>query len=335
MLMSVPWFICLSFLPFSPSTAFQRDASVFKLKEPFPLHEEYVTVNGIRLHCVSPGRRNPDKPLMLLVHGFPECWYSWRHQMKEFADDYDVVAVDMRGYNDSDKPVGRDQYRLSTLASDIKELVGALGHKTCTLVAHDWGGSVAWVTAGMFGEALINKLIVLALPHIGVLQTNFTSAQAKRSLYILAFQAPWIPETTLTLHNAAAIDAGFRQPPFGVKNSAAISDDDVAWFRAAALKPGAMTAMLNYYRALIDVNTIKPDEAAWRAMRTVINIPTLVLHADSDPALGPELLNGIEAAVPNSTVYMVDNCSHWIQQDYPQEVNQVMREWLEGQGSKN
>eukprot|EP00877_Chromochloris_zofingiensis_P006578 jgi/Chrzof1/2173/Cz11g04280.t1 len=248
----------------SPFTAFRKDPSAFKLKEPFPLHEENVTVNGIRLHCVSPGRRNPDKPLMLMVHGFPECWYSWRHQMKEFADDYDVVAVDMRGYNDSDKPVGRDQYRLSTLASDIKELVGALGHKTCTLVAHDWGGVVSWVTAGMFGEALVDKLIVLALPHVGVMQTNFTPAQKKRSEYILLFQAPWIPETSWTLNNAAAMDAVFRQQPHGVKNSSAMTDDDAAWYRAACLKPGAMTGMLNYYRAYMDVHTNKPDEAAWR-----------------------------------------------------------------------
>lgn len=304
------------------------DPAAFKLTPPFPLHEEYLTVNGIKLHAVSPGRQ-PGKPLMLMLHGFPECWYSWRHQMAAFAKDYDVVAIDMRGYNTSDKPQGVGNYRLDILASDVKGAVAALGHSTCTLVAHDWGGGVAWVTAGMYGSELIDRLIVIGLPHLGISSTNMNNAQYVRSLYMLTFQAPWLPEKTFTIGNASIMSKAFVDSPMGVRNAGAFTDQDLSWYRQAFCQPGAATATLNYYRALVRWQLFADrDDPAWRAVRRQLEMPVLVLHGDSDVALGVELLDGIEAVAPHSTVKVLKNCSHWIQQDYPGLVTRLLKDWL-------
>eukprot|EP00878_Enallax_costatus_P025057 GHUV01026778.1.p1 GENE.GHUV01026778.1~~GHUV01026778.1.p1 ORF type:complete len:334 (+),score=82.34 GHUV01026778.1:1021-2022(+) len=311
------------------------DPSAFQLVPPFPLHEEFITVNGIRLHAVSPGRR-PDKPLMLFVHGFPECWYSWRHQMVAFQDDYDVVAIDMRGYSTSDKPKGVENYKLHHLASDIKAAVYALGHECCTLVAHDWGGAVAWTAAGLYGKDLITQLIVMALPHLGIGATNYSMKQYQRSSYILVFQAPGLAELWVAGDQAATLDSMFTSQQYGCRNPSAITTADVDWFRAATCQPGAVTAMLSYYRALVRWSTISDrNDPAWRALRSQLDMPTLVLHGQDDVALGEELLTGIEAAVPQSTVKLFKNCSHWIQQDYPQQVNEVMQEWLRQQAKRS
>ncbi|KAF6258120.1 alpha/beta-hydrolase [Scenedesmus sp. NREL 46B-D3] len=310
------------------------DAAAFQLVPPFPLEEEHVTVNGIKLHTVSPGRRR-DKPLMLFVHGFPELWYSWRHQMAALhaTGQWDVVAIDMRGYNTSDKPQGVEQYRLPVLASDVQQAVHALGHASCTLVAHDWGGLVAWVVAGMYGRQLVDKLIVMGLPHVGVGMVNSTMTQRKRQLYILLFQARWLAEKVISADNAAALDGMFRSEPAGLKNlQGTMPDEALAWYRAAMCQPGAATGTLNWYRAFMEFVTLSdPQDPAWSAMRRVLDMPALVLHGDCDVALGEELLDGIEAAVPDVTVKVLKNCSHWVQQDYPSQVNEIMLDWLSKQ----
>ncbi|KAI8466905.1 MAG: alpha/beta hydrolase fold protein [Monoraphidium minutum] len=279
---------------------------------------------------------------MLFVHGFPELWYSWRYQMEEFADEYDVVAVDQRGYNDSGRPEGVAPYRLQQLAADVKGLVTALGHETCTLVAHDWGGVVAWVVSGMYGPALVERLIIMGLPHTGLGFTNFELAQAAKSSYILQFQAPWLPEASLTVDGAASMDGLFLRQPAGVVNSGAMTEGDVAWYKDAMLKPGAATAMLNYYRAFMRTVTLgdQPgDDDVWRALRARLGMPALLLHGDRDVALGVKLLEGSEAVFDEAAggsveVKLLKDCSHWVQQDYPLQVNGIMRDWLRRQDAR-
>ena len=120
----------------------------------------YLKTNGIRLHYVTDGSGE----LMLMLHGFPEFWYSWRHQIKEFSEDYKVVALDLRGYNDSDKPAAPSAYAMSELLADVKGAIEALGYGTCILVAHDWGGAIAWQFAYAYPD-MVSKLIVMNLPH--------------------------------------------------------------------------------------------------------------------------------------------------------------------------
>ena len=120
----------------------------------------FIKTNGVNLHYVSQGSGK----LMLMLHGFPEFWYSWRHQIREFAADYRVVAVDLRGYNDSDKPKDIEAYAMSELIADVQGIISALGYENCILVAHDWGGAIAWNFAYAY-PAMVEKLIVLNLPH--------------------------------------------------------------------------------------------------------------------------------------------------------------------------
>jgi hypothetical protein len=130
---------------------------------------QYVTANGIKFHYVSAGDNS--KPLMLLLHGFPEFWFSWRYQLKAFSKDYHVVAIDMRGYGETDKPPNKLDYRIELLVQDIAELIPALGHSSCVLCAHDWGGGVAWFVAMKYPE-LVDRLIIMNCPHFKVFQQN-------------------------------------------------------------------------------------------------------------------------------------------------------------------
>ncbi|KAF8071236.1 ceeh-2 [Scenedesmus sp. PABB004] len=290
-----------------PWALLRCDAGAFKLTPPFPLAEEFIEVNGVR--------------------------FSWRHQMAFFKDDYDCVALDMRGYARSDKPEGIDSYRLDVLVEDVRAAVGALGHSRCTLVAHDWGGLIAWAVAGMHGSTLLDALVVAGHPHYGVALTNYTPLQYLRQTYVLLFQARGLAELFLTADNGAVLVPAFLGgPPAGLVNRGATTEPDVAWFRAALCAPGGARAMLNYYRALLELVTVgDADGPTWRALKRTIEVPVLVLHGERDHALGEELLDGTEAAAPKASVRVLKRCSHWVQQDYPHQVSAIMAEWLREQ----
>ncbi|GAX76007.1 hypothetical protein CEUSTIGMA_g3450.t1 [Chlamydomonas eustigma] len=291
-------------------------------------HETLLISSSQRIHIVSP-KRKPTKQLILFVHGFPECWYSWRHQMEEFKDDYDTVAMDMRGYNLSDIPEGVDSYSLDKLISDIPALVRALGHTSCTLVAHDWGGVVAWLVAAGYPE-IVERLVVMAAPHLGLSQTNISIAQALKSWYMIFFQMPYLPELVLQRKDCDFLRMSFRDGPMGVVNKHRITDEDIQIFKNSFKRPGAITAAINYYRALLRHMTIRPISSVWSCMRRRIEVPVLLLWGKRDGALGVELIYNIKEVAPKVETEMLD-CSHWVQQDEPDEVNSLMRKFLEKQ----
>jgi len=150
----------------------------------------------VKLHYVENGDRS--KPLMLFVHGFPDFWFGWRKQLPVFAKTHWVVAIDMRGYNDSSKPAWQSSYTIETLAKDIHDFVHALGRDSCILVGHDWGGFVSWQTATAYPE-LVDKLIILNAPHPGAFSRKLRSSirQFIKSWYIFVFQIPYLPEMTI------------------------------------------------------------------------------------------------------------------------------------------
>ena len=272
--------------------------------------------NGVDLHIVEQG----DGPLMLFLHGFPEFWYSWRHQMAEFAADYHVVAPDMRGYNKSDKPRGRRAYALAELVADVRALIEDLGYEKCVLVAHDWGGAVAWEFAHRHPE-MLERLVAMNMPHPVRFYEGLSSlSQLRRSWYILYFQLPWLPEKLLSRHNYEAITQVFANQ---AKNPEAFSARDLDAYRKAVSQPGALTAMLNYYRNLpIDGVGFDPDSYQ------MLEVPTLMLWGEDDAALGKELTYGTERLVRDLRIEYIPDCSHWIQQDRPEQVNELMREFL-------
>ncbi len=278
------------------------------------MQHQYLSANGIRLHYVTEG----EGPLMLFLHGFPEFWYSWRHQIGEFSKNYKVVAVDLRGYNESDKPTAKAAYAMSELVKDVEGVIKALGYEDCVLVAHDWGGAIAWQFAYAYPN-LITRLIVLNIPHPAKFAAGLrTFRQLKRSWYIAFFQLPAIPERMLKKNNYKAIRAVFRDSAI---NPNAFTEKDLDALVEAAAKPGALTGMLNYYRNL-SIKTLKQKTEG------KLTVPTLMIWGEEDAALGKELSEGTEDYVADLTLRYIPNCSHWVQQEQPVLVNQYIREFL-------
>ena len=280
------------------------------------MQHKYLETNGIQLHYVSEG----EGPLMLFLHGFPECWYSWRHQLSEFSQYYKAVAVDLRGYNESDKPKEKSAYALSELVADVKGVILALGYERCILVGHDWGGAIAWSFAYEHPK-MLEQLIVLNLPHPAKFAEGLkTPQQLLRSWYIALFQLPGIPEFLLSANNYAAIRAAFKNQAI---NPNAFTAEDLDTLVKAAAKPNAIRSMLNYYRNIFQ------SEGFLNKSWPVLKVPTLMVWGENDAALGKELTYGTDAYVENFELHYIPNCSHWVQQEQPEHVNQYIKAFID------
>lgn len=275
---------------------------------------QYITSNGIQLHYVTQG----DGSLMLMLHGFPEFWYSWRHQIREFAKDYKVVALDLRGYNDSDKPSALSAYRVSELLLDVAGVIKGLGYETCTLVGHDWGGAIAWSFAHSYPE-LLERLIVLNIPHPAKFVEGLrTPQQLLKSWYIFFFQIPWLPELLIQSGDYQLISDAFTKMAV---NPSVFTPKDLEAYKDAAAKRGALTGMLNYYR---NIFRSLGQGQNWE----ILKIRTLMIWGEQDTALGKELTYGTQEYVQDLTIRYIPDSSHWVQQEQPDLVNQYIREFL-------
>ncbi|MDZ8071102.1 MAG: alpha/beta hydrolase [Nostoc sp. DedQUE08] len=249
---------------------------------------EYIITNRVKLHYVTQG----EGPLMLMLHGFPEFWYSWRHQIPEFAQNFKVVALDLRGYNDSDKPNEQSAYVMDDFIKDVEGVIKGLGYQKCVLVGHDWGGAIAWNFAYTHPE-MLEQLIILNLPHPAKFAQGLrTPQQLLRSNYVFFFQLPWIPELLLQSSDYQAIETTFKNLAV---NKSAFSKADIDAYKNAAAKRGALTAMLNYYRNIFQQRMLNPN---WG----VLEVPTLMIWGENDPALGKELTYDT-AAYPSSVTF--------------------------------
>ncbi|MFN7972241.1 MAG: alpha/beta hydrolase [Acidobacteriota bacterium] len=279
--------------------------------------EEMVPVEpDVRLHVVIEGSGPP----VVLLHGFPELWYSWRHQMPALASaGFTAIAPDLRGYNTSDKPRGVARYKAERLAEDVAALCRALGHERAVIVGHDWGGAVAW-TLAMTHPTLVERLVVMNCPHPAIMARRvLRPAQLRRSWYMFFFQIPFLPERWVCSRDF------IRRALRGTSaNPAAFGDDDLARFYEAIAVPGAARAAIDYYRAAFRRLPLRP---------TTIACPVLLVWGDRDRFLGQELIQGTERLAPMLRVHHVPDASHWVQQDRPEEVNRVLLAFLrEGTG---
>ena len=281
---------------------------------PAPWHHDTLQANGIRFHYVTAG----DGPLALLLHGFPEFWYSWRHQIPVLARDHRVVALDLRGYNDTEKPRGSGAYRLLTLIEDVAAVIRGLGYDQCTLVGHDWGGAIAWGVANQY-PAMIANLIVMNLPHpVRFFQGLRTPQPLLKSWYVALFQLPWLPEFLLQTANFRAFEALFDVT---LRSRQALTQDDINAYKLAFAKPGAMTAALNYYRNVISTDWLTIQ---WR----VLTMPVMMIWGEEDHFLGKELTYGTEEYASDFQIHYIPNCGHWVQQECPELVNQYLCDFL-------
>ncbi len=279
----------------------------------------YADLAGVRLHYVEAG----EGPLVVLLHGFPEFWFSWRFQIPALAAaGFRVVAPDMRGYNLSDKPKGVEGYDLERLARDVERLIGALGEEHAVVVGHDWGGIVAWAVAMLHPER-VGRLVILNVPHPERFSRGLrTPRQLLKSSYAFFFQIPWLPERVLRARDFAVVRSVFRNDPV---RPGTFGEDDIDRYVEALSRPGALTAPINYYRALA-----RRAPALARKLRRRIEAPVLVIWGQRDLFLVPELARPDPALVPDVRVERLPDASHWVQQDRPERVNALLLEFLEG-----
>lgn len=282
----------------------------------------FVETNRIRLHCVTQG----EGELVILLHGFPEFWYSWRHQIPALAKHFKVVVPDLRGYNDSDKPASG--YDLDTLGQDIRGLIENLGYRRAHLVGHDWGGTIAWHVAQTFPH-LLDRLAVLNAPHPQRFLQELVSNvdQARRSWYLLAFQVPGLPEWLIRQNLRLFVKNLFQEQAV---RKGAFSEKDAAIYQAALAKPGVLAAALSYHRQLLS-----PQAWLHHFQRPVTNdpvtVPTLVLWGEEDALLSRKLTEGIDRWVKAPLrLKTIPDCGHWIQQEVPQTVNRELLNFLRG-----
>jgi pimeloyl-ACP methyl ester carboxylesterase len=285
---------------------------------PRPLHYETIQTRGLKFEVATAG--TGDK-LALLLHGFPECAQSWRYQIEPLAAlGYRVWAPNLRGYGNTDRPKGVAAYSMEKLESDISDLIDQSGAKSVLLVGHDWGGAIAWNYA-VHGTRPIDRLVVLNSPHPLVFARAMRNkTQLARSWYMLFFQLPFLPELALRFDRAAAIERSIRGTAVHKER---FTDAEMELYRDNACKPGALTAMVNYYRAL--GRTLVRGTGRRGAN---ITVPTLLVWGEQDHVLGKELTKGTARFVDKLTLRTIPDASHWVQQDAPETVNALLEEWL-------
>lgn len=278
---------------------------------------ELVSVNGVLLHVVMTGPE--DGELVVLLHGFPEFWYGWRHQIDALAEaGYRVLIPDQRGYNQSEKPKSLDDYHIEKLVGDINALIRWAGRDQAYVIGHDWGAMVAWWLALIYSRR-VKKLAILNVPHPKIFEKTIRSnpRQMLRSTYAMFFQIPWLPETLASLNDyrffAQAIERSGQPRTF--------SDSEMAAYRAAWAKPGAMRAMLNWYRAYAQRPAPTPD--TYR-----VRVPTLILWGMKDTALDSSMVQPSLEMCDNGQLIEFANATHWVQHDEPEKVTQSLLEFL-------
>lgn len=276
-----------------------------------------VHVNGLRLHVAQAGP--PDGPPVILLHGFPEFWGGWLKQIPALAAaGYRVWAPDQRGYNLSDKPRGVATYDIDALAADVVGLIEATGHRQVALVGHDWGAAVAWWVAGRYGQRL-RKLAILNVPHPAVMvRTVWRSpAQLRRSWYIFFFQLPQLPEASLSRNGWTNAIRALK----GSSRRGTFTAEDIERYRAAWSQPGAITAMVNWYRAAA-------RSQGKLASLGRIAVPTLMIWGAQDIALGREMAEPSIALCDRGRLVFIEEAGHFVQHEEPEQVNRLLIQFL-------
>ncbi len=287
------------------------------------IRTRFVEANGQRFELAESGQ---GERLAILLHGFPELNFSWRHQIPLLVEQgYRVWTPNLRGYGASSKPEGVDAYAIDHLLEDVAALIDLAKEeapaKEVLLVAHDWGAVVAWNFAIRKVRPL-DGLVIMNVPHpMCAVREIRKWRQLRKSWYIFFFQIPWLPERLLLANDARAIRRAFTG---SAANRDRFPHADVNVYAHAARRPGAITAMLNYYRALMKhraANAAKLGDG-------MVHVPTLVIWGENDIALDIHLLDGMEQWVPHLTLHRLPGISHWVQQDAPEAVNAILAEWL-------
>jgi len=281
------------------------------------IEHHLVKVNGITLHVVTAGPKDGEP--VVLLHGFPEFWYGWKHQIAALADaGYRVIVPDQRGYNQSDKPKGLEQYTIDKLTGDMVALIEAMGHSSANVIGHDWGAIVAW-SLGILYPNRVRKLGILNVPHPVVFQKTVRGnfGQALKSWYVLSFQMPGLPEWMMSRGDysfaATMIKRSGKPTTF--------SDADLEKYKAAWRNEGAMTGMINWYRAYVQKPPATPENVR-------LPMPTLMIWGAQDQFLSASMAQPSIDLCDDGKLVMIDDATHWVQHDAHEQVNGLLLDFL-------
>ena len=281
------------------------------------LEHSYIETNGIKLHVVQAGPQS-GAPVVLL-HGFPEFWYGWRNQIPALVEaGCRVIVPDQRGYNLSDKPRGVKNYDVFTLVEDIIGLIDALGYEKVNLVGHDWGAVVAWTLAILHPERL-HKLGIMNVPHPAVMRRFLTRdfEQIRRSWYVFFFQLPWFPERFMSADDWRGASRALR----GSGSVHTFTKADIAKYKEAWSQPGAMTSMINWYRAAFRHLPKLPKDAR-------VKVRTLMMWGMKDFALSHRMARPSMDYVEEGNLILFPEATHWVQHDASEEVNHYLVDFI-------
>ena len=278
------------------------------------VEHKYATNDEVSIHYVATGPENA--PLIVMIHGFPDFWYTWRSQMEALKSDYRVVAVDLRGYNLSDKPEGVDAYKMPLLVSDIHAVIKAEDRESAVIAGHDWGGAIAW-NISMTRPDAVDLLVILNLPHPAGLARELANnpQQQENSTYAFNFQKP---------------DAHLSLTAEGLAGW--VRDESARAKYVEAFKQSSFESMLNFYKA----NYPRPDDTSRQGLGPTempkVRVPVLMFHGLDDAALLPGALSGTWNWVDQDlTLVTIPGAGHFVQQDRPKFINGVLVDWLNRQ----
>ncbi|HSN86803.1 MAG TPA: alpha/beta hydrolase [Thermoanaerobaculia bacterium] len=283
------------------------------------LKHRILKTNGIQLHAVEAGPE--DGPLLILLHGFPEFWYGWRHQIEPLAGaGFRVLVPDQRGYNLSDKPLGVRSYGIDILARDVLGLIDDAGREKAFVVGHDWGGAVGWWLGARHPDRL-EKLALLNIPHPTVMRRHVTThlSQLRKSWYIFYFQLPWLPERSLRADDWKLAEKSLRV----TSRRGTFSDADLDAYREAWSRPGAATGMLNWYRAALRARPPWPKDPQ-------VRVPTLLIWGARDRALEREMAQPSIDLCDQGRLVFMDDATHWVHHEEPDTVNALLADFFLG-----
>lgn len=279
-------------------------------------NSKFIKANGITLHYIEQG----EGELVILLHGFPDFWFSWRKQIPELSKHYRVVAPDMRGYNLSEKPPLKSDYNIKILAKDIEQLILNLGEKKAVVIGHDWGGIVAWAVASLHPE-VVKKLIIINAPHLSEMRKTirgFKFKQLLKSWYVFFFQLPYIPEKLIGSEK-------FFKNEFSrmYVRDISLSDEEVEKYVNAFAQPNSLKCSINYYRAAL------PEVLGKETIFPKVKAPVLILWGEKDKALGKELTYGNDAYTENPCQIIYDTTSgHFPHQENEEWINEKILHFI-------
>lgn len=277
---------------------------------------QFIKVNGLNFHIKTAGDEAGE--LVVLLHGFPEFWYGWRYQIDALTDaGYRVIVPDQRGYNKSDKPEGVDEYHIDKLIDDVAEIIDHYNKNRAIVIGHDWGGAVGWHLAST-RPALVEKFIAINIPHPAVMTEVMKRhpVQMFRSLYMLFFQVPGVPEKFLSFHHFKMMKRALKQ----TSNKHTFSAADLDEYENAWAEKGALTAMLNWYRAA---------PAGLKSLKKNVGVPVKIIWGTGDRFLSKTLAKASFKLSEDGEIAWIEDATHWVNHEQPDMVNRHILRFLE------